>query len=280
MVDIIHRPRILASLHVLGGLWRQHPRYAGCLAHWPMVDNGGTTVYDIAGGGNYNGTLTNMDPTNEWVTTPERLGLDFDGTNDYVTYGDVLSTTSRTYSCWIKTPDPNSTSPDLHGCMMSKWQAGGTQAILWFQTADNLAWGDTVSARLLWAGGATAASDNAWHHVCATRDGTNGAIYFDGASKATGTGFVDQSSSVAFFVGAYNPVAPTGRFPGIIADVRVYDRALTAAEAYSLYDEPWLEFTWAAELLMSTPGPEAAAVASSGWGPLVALRRNRLIGGI
>ena len=269
MVDILHRPRDLGGLQVLGGLWRQHPRYAGCIGHWPLTDNGGTTAYDIAGRGAINGTLTNMDPTNDWITTPERLALDFDGTNDHVTCGDTVSTTSRTYSAWIKTADPNSTSPDLHGAVMSKWQAGGTQAIFWFQTTDHLTWGDTLSTRLQWSGGATAASDNAWHHMCATRDGTNGAIYFDGASKATGTGFVDQASTIAFLIGAYNPVAPNGRFPGAIADVRVYDRALTAAEVYSLYDEPWLEFTWAAELLaLAVTAEEVAAAAAFDEGAL------------
>jgi len=42
----------------------------------------GFTVYDKSGKGN-DGTLTNMDPTSDWVTGKYGYGLDFDGVDDY-----------------------------------------------------------------------------------------------------------------------------------------------------------------------------------------------------
>jgi len=45
---------------------------------------GGTILRDLSGQGNH-GTLTNMDPATDWVTSGGYGALDFDGSDDLVT---------------------------------------------------------------------------------------------------------------------------------------------------------------------------------------------------
>jgi hypothetical protein len=68
-----------------------------------------------------------------------------------------------------------------------------------------------------------------WQHVAATYDGTTARIYIDGTQTASSTFTGNIGSSNTWRIGAYG--APAGGFfDGNIDNVRVYDRALTAAE--------------------------------------------------
>ena len=66
-----------------------------------------------------------------------------------------------------------------------------------------------------------------WQHLAATYDGTTARYYIDGtqvASRAV-TGGVGDSDT--WRIGAYGS-SPGGFFDGLIDDVRIYDRALSA----------------------------------------------------
>ena len=61
------------------GLWR------GCVRKWgPLLGSTGLTLRDWSVFGGH-GTLTNMDPSSDWVTSSGHYALDFDGTNDFAT---------------------------------------------------------------------------------------------------------------------------------------------------------------------------------------------------
>ena len=63
-----------------------HPLTKGLVGCWialPQLAKG-SIWYDLSGYNNH-GTLTNMDPSTDWVYDGERWGLDFDGIDDYVT---------------------------------------------------------------------------------------------------------------------------------------------------------------------------------------------------
>jgi hypothetical protein len=81
------------------------------------------------------------------------------------------------------------------------------------------------------------------HHVCAVfRSTTHREIYLDGKSLASGadaralTGVIDE-----LVIGTVirNGTAWTNSWYGKIADSRVYDYALSAAEVHSLHANPW-----------------------------------------
>ena len=64
-------------------LRRDHPLAAGLVGAWLCNEGSGGTVQDYSGNGN-TGTLTNMDPSTDWVPGPDGYCLDFDGSNDYI----------------------------------------------------------------------------------------------------------------------------------------------------------------------------------------------------
>lgn len=97
--------------------------------------------------------------------------------------------------------------------------------------------GDGVNR--LWLGGGAPLSANAWHHVAVTLSGTTGSLYIDGApagqyadgafgnlndpayDKETGIGYVADHAQIPF--------------SGGIDDVRIYNRALSAGEISTIY---------------------------------------------
>ena len=86
--------------------------------------------------------------------------------------------------------------------------------------------------------GVTNANSN-WHHVAVVRNGDVWQLYFDNikkaeVTKALGTITLDNACIAANCVTPGNS-SPNLSFKGIIDEVRVYDRALSATEISSLY---------------------------------------------
>jgi len=79
-------------------------------------------------------------------------------------------------------------------------------------------------------------NDNLWHHAAIVWDGTNTAIiYLDGVSESSGTSGppTPDRKNRPFTIGVHASIS--AYFGGIIDDVRVYDRPLTAEEVWQLY---------------------------------------------
>ncbi len=81
----------------------------------------------------------------------------------------------------------------------------------------------------------TTVNDGQWHHLAAVRSGVNGLIYVDGVQAATGAGTIQPLASHAVSIG-YDNRDGDKYFSGLIDDVRVYERALSAGEVDALRD--------------------------------------------
>jgi hypothetical protein len=80
-----------------------------------------------------------------------------------------------------------------------------------------------------------AAASAGWHHLGYTYDGTTHTLYFNGASVGTSTHPGGTGPIVEALLGTYNLVTDlTERFAGLMDDVRIYNRSLTATEMASL----------------------------------------------
>jgi hypothetical protein len=79
----------------------------GLIGAWcPTLGPSGYTLLDRSRRGQH-GTLTNMDAGSDWVGTSGGWALDFDGTNDYVTFGNppgLNTAINLTVSAWLLTP--------------------------------------------------------------------------------------------------------------------------------------------------------------------------------
>ena len=85
---------------------------------------------------------------------------------------------------------------------------------------------------------ATTFSEGNWHHVVATYDGTSSKLYVDGSLEGQVAIAGTITPSTAPLAIGRNGIQDTDRFRGSIDDVRIYDRALSAAEVAILHGLP------------------------------------------
>ena len=76
-----------------------------------------------------------------------------------------------------------------------------------------------------------------WQHIAATYDGTTARYYIDGAQVASRTVNNGAGVSDTWRIGAYGG-SPGGFFDGLIDDVRIYNRALSASEIQTDMAQP------------------------------------------
>jgi hypothetical protein len=87
------------------------------------------------------------------------------------------------------------------------------------------------------ANSVTVAQLNMWYHIVGTWDGTTRTIYVNGVAEGTNN-TAQSRANVGGNTAIGRPGSYTGGlyFPGVIDDVRIYNRALTAAEVTRLYN--------------------------------------------
>ena len=77
--------------------------------------------------------------------------------------------------------------------------------------------------------------DNNWHHVVAAWDSTQACLYVDGIKRASpGNDVLSLPNPVTGYIGRYVGSA-SNRWKGFVDDVRIYNRALSAADVSMLY---------------------------------------------
>lgn len=213
------------------------------LAAWFPFNEGSGTVAQDQQGQHHIATLTNMDPTSAWVGTLHGGGLQFDGSNDYLTVPmhPSLQPPRLTLAVWVRLDARPLT-------FASVVEAGDATADGWslivdhtgsygfiFKTAGGSQVGGYYQPRQL----------GHWTHVAVTYNGeiSGDALYIDGQPVAIGSlvslSRVDQGGDVAAPASALTFASRAGssRFlTGALDDVRVYREALSASAIAALYD--------------------------------------------
>jgi hypothetical protein len=197
---------------------------AGLVAAYGFNEGAGSTVTDASGNGNA-GAITGA----TW-TTQGKFGsaLSFDGSSSLVVIPGSSSlnvTTGMTLEAWIF---PTATQSGWRTIMQREVDA-------YFLNASTDAGplrpggGATISGNGLVVTGPTASPVSGWTHIAMTFDGNTLTLYVNGTPVATrgATGAV-QTNTNALRIGGNVPYGEF--FTGIIDEVRVYNRALTAAE--------------------------------------------------
>ena len=185
----------------------------------------GTIWTDFSNNGN-SGTLTNG-PT---YSSANGGSFVFDGTNDVIatSYGPQLN--DFTVIAWFKSTGPNLS----YDRIVDKDYANG----IWI--------GRNGSSANSWGGGVLEASnpygryitlqDGNWHMIAFMRQGTTHTIYGDGITNSvSGTVSSSALSTTTFAFGNWSGVNQQ-QFSGNIAQVSIYNRALSAAEVSQNYN--------------------------------------------
>ena len=200
---------------------------------WGFDETTGTTAVDASGRGN-TGTLNGP----AWNTAGKSGGaLSFDGVNDWVTVADadVLDlTTGMTMEAWVRPTAIGS----LWRTVMLKEQPGSLIYALYAGDGAGRAATDVFTTADRGVSGTTATPLNAWTHLAATYDGATQRLYVNGVQAATRavTGSI-RASTGALRIGG-NSIWNDEWFAGLIDEVRLYNRALTAAEIQADMTKP------------------------------------------
>jgi len=184
---------------------------------------------DDSSGNGLHGTVVG-DP--EFVEGPPGFGmaLDFDGDGDYVDCGnppEFTTTEQISFAYWIKVRVFDADWNTVIAKGDDSWRSSRAGTNNFMEAAVGGTSGNYIY-------GVTPVDDEQWHHVGAVYDGATFKIYVDGDLDASeeSTGQI-AVSSYNVYIGENSQA--TGRFwNGLIDDVVIYNRALTAGEVLYL----------------------------------------------
>lgn len=194
----------------------------GLVGHWKFDEGSGTSALDSSASGN-NGALING-PT--WTAGKIGQGLSFDGFNDYVNtgIGNLPSTNAlQTFSLWVYRRNGTNGVPLSIGgnsCNVLYFRGDGTM----YKCGDSPVVSPNVSV-----------SNNVWTHIVYTFDGTTNKLYKNGSLNGSSAIAHDAGAITNSNIGKRSIGSPY-EFDGIIDDVRVYSRALSAADILELFN--------------------------------------------
>jgi hypothetical protein len=196
---------------------------AGPIAAYNFDAGSGTTLADVSGNSN-NGTITGA----TWSTSGKYgSALSFNGTSNLVSVADsalLHLTAGMTLEAWVF-PTINTGTRDLiikEGSnvdiynMYARNDAGNSEGNVFVGGSNKVANSNPPAI-------------NVWTHLATTFDGTNVKLFVNGVQAASGAAAGSIGASTGFLrIGGNNLWGEW--FQGRIDDVRIYNRALSAAE--------------------------------------------------
>lgn len=233
--------RKLNELYRKGAPGRRLLLGPGLLGAWNLDEGRGASVLDASSRGN-RGTLRNMDALKSWVEGDAfaRSALQFDGNDDYVKI-DGDATWNRidkalTVAAWVYLTEEREGTDSV----VSRQHRDSDEQYFHLGINDR-----ELVGHLYTSDGETTLDGNTpevpvrkWVHLALTFDGTTGRLYMDGkevySEGVTGT-FPDDKNPV--IIGGNEDSDEDDAqecFPGRIARVRIFNRALSGAEVSAL----------------------------------------------
>jgi|GEM_PF-3545940 len=192
-----------------------------------LDEGAGTTASDASGYGN-NGTLS----ASSWADGKYGKALNANGASITVQDANSLDlTTGMTILCWLK----YTTASSDYLSVLDK----GSQNC-YFLRRDNTPEGEKITAFINVGGSVEPRVNsgyvpvlNEWFHVGVTFDGSTLKIYINGELKGSST----RSGSI---IPNASPLTIGGSWPGLIDEVKIYNRAFTADEIKADYGGQFL----------------------------------------
>jgi PKD repeat protein len=222
--DLARKPNVIAANS------RKAVRYNDLLAHWRLDDGKGDTAADSSGSG-HNGTLRNGP---QCVAGPEGGALSFGG-KSYVELDTSLPEIAVPMSIafWVNPAESQVDYANILGNQgtfvgLVIQQDGNKTNTFGFMYGDGTAWMGTGYFKL---------AAKTWQHVAVVCDGQNVVFYVNGVEKGRGQAKrpLVPNTDLHFMLGlGYAPNPANRCFNGLLRDVRIYRRALSAAETVRL----------------------------------------------
>lgn len=208
----------------------------GLRAWWPLGEGAGATAFDETVG-----TARNLSFVNgpAWAGAGPGVGGNavkfVSASSQYLLLSSaVLTAVPVTLACWFRTDNTGAIQCPL--ALDLTTGVNNNQFRLLFSTVFQASAQATATTGT--AQSAAAVQADRWHHGCGVFAAANSrAAFLDGRDKGTNTTSVTPSGINSAQVGTrFSAGARTNYMSGLIADARVYNRALSDAEVYALYD--------------------------------------------
>jgi PKD repeat protein len=197
----------------------------GLVAYFPFNEGSGTTVQSTVGG--LTGTISNA----TWVPGESGNALSFNGTNAWVTVPDSPAlelTTAMTLEAWVK-PTAAPPSGSWASVLFKEGATDANYTIYGFDGNRDPLLGFYTPSGVVQAIGPSTLALGTWTHLAATYGGSTATLYVNGTAVATQAASGPMPTST-------DPLRIGGDslfgefFTGLIDEVRIYNRALSAAE--------------------------------------------------
>lgn len=229
---------LVLTLTVLG---LAHSAEQGLVGQWSFNEGQGATAHDGSGNGN-DGTVHDA----QWVRNKTGYCLEFDGQTSWVDCGAGPSLDLRkaaTLEAWVFPTGQPRGEPGIFGKQFESYLVTYyTDANAYFYVGSGA---NNAHAPL---------AVGAWSLITATFDGKTQSVYLNGKLLATHASTFDQVPqggrfTIGMVVGRAEASDPayrnTARFEGLVDEVRVFDRALSAEEiaAHAQAAAPQFELT-------------------------------------
>jgi hypothetical protein len=231
------------------------------IGYWRNGDTTGTAAYPTITDDSSNsndGTMTNMVLTDIIPETPcqtfaNLYSLDFDGVDDYLTFGDSndfsfgdgTSDTPFSVSAWINMSDATKFR------ILSKSSSTGSTNVEWglFTTGTDLLgiilYDNNTGTQIKRLTASVASYEGTWIQACGTYDGSGDFsginIYINGVNAndsgaEVGTYVAMHSTSAPLDMGRFANPSGTTYSDGNIDEVSLWDKQLSAAEVLAIYN--------------------------------------------
>jgi hypothetical protein len=198
----------------------------GLIGYWPL--NGSAIDYS---GNNYNGTVSGA----LTVSGLNDRAYSFDGVDDYISTDLSIKNVDKTISFFIK-----KNGASTAGAVINQWYAPASWLVYTVQTSGFIRYyshngsaTDTITSTI-------SVCDNAWHHVAMTYTSSNNllSIYIDGTFNISKNLTVEEAttSSNGLWIGRENGPIVYNPLQGILDEIKVFNRALTAEEVAIEYN--------------------------------------------
>ncbi|MBI5697808.1 MAG: LamG domain-containing protein, partial [Thaumarchaeota archaeon] len=226
------------------------PIDANTVGYWRFQEGSGTTANDSTGSGN-TGTLTNFACTtldcnaaSGWSSNGRKgNGIVFDGSNDYVDAGNnsVLDPINAlSVSAWIKPYSPASTS-----YLISKGPDDAVNGQFGLVLASKFYFNIRQNSAFNQVAGTTTINQNNWYYVVGAWNGSTMRLYVNGVEEGTPYALsapltVNNGNLQIGWLGKSGYLY---QFKGIIDEVQVWNRALTANDVNILYQKGSLKYS-------------------------------------
>jgi hypothetical protein len=199
----------------------------GLIGHWTLNEGSGSVAYDSSGNGNI-GTWHGTQAGTSGYYSAGMVGQwagNFNGSNNYITFTLPTTLPALTISAWIYKTGAGSNDPRAIFIRLS--------ATTYFDICDaSHLFFDVLGTQILGTG--ACASTGVWEFYTGTYNGATLSLYINGASVATPVALTGSVTTLTPMIGGLT--STTFFLNGLINDVRIYNRALTAAEVQILYN--------------------------------------------